>query len=285
MYQHFILTRFNLRLWTKDKNGQQTRTTEWLEKRFKLFETFCLPSIKNQSIHNFKWIVLFDAETPEPYRIRIDAYKKECNAFTPYFIAPKDGRYFARIFQKIVAEQIQPDDIVITTYLDNDDALRYDYIEKIQELATRVEDKTFISFKYGLQYFTQLNIATLVPFMNNHFISLVERNTPLSGIRTVFGYGSHIAIHSYAGTHTLYINQPSQAEWMEVVHETNMDNDIRMTFDTHLITDPHKLQREYGLSLQLSPHPRRIFCSRFLPRAIKEVLRHIRYRIVGRKWE
>lgn len=285
MYRHFILTRFNLRLWTKDKHGQQTRTAEWLEKRFNLFETYCLPSIQNQSVHNFKWIVLFDAETPEPYRTRVYAYEKQCDAFAPYFIAPKEGRYFTRTFQKIVAEQIQPNDIVITTYLDNDDALRYDYIEKVQELAAHVEDKTFISFKYGLQYFTQLNIATLVPFLNNHFISLVERNAPLSSIRTVFGYGSHIAIHSYPGTHTLYVNQPSQAEWIEVVHETNMDNDIRMTFDTHLITDQHKMQREYGLPIQLSPHSRCIFYTRFLPRAFKEILRHIRYRIVGRKWE
>lgn len=64
MIRHFILTRFNLRLWTKDKKQQPTRTSEWLEKRFQLFETFCLPSIKSQSVKNFKWIVLFDESTP-----------------------------------------------------------------------------------------------------------------------------------------------------------------------------------------------------------------------------
>lgn len=40
MYRHYILTRFNLRIWTKDKNGRQTQTDEWLKKRFALFETF-----------------------------------------------------------------------------------------------------------------------------------------------------------------------------------------------------------------------------------------------------
>lgn len=285
MYQHFILTRFNLRLWSKDKHNQQTRTNEWLEKRFRLFETFCLPSVLNQSIHNFKWIVLFDVETPEPYRTRIHTYEKLCNSFQPYFISPQEGRHFTHVFQKIVTSQIKANDIVITTYLDNDDALRYDYIEEVQHLSNQVEDKTFISFKYGLQYFTQLNIATLVPFMNNHFISLIEKYDSSSDIRTVFGYGSHINIHSYQGTHTLYINHPEQAKWIEVVHENNMDNDIRMTFDTRLITDPKKLRQEYGLSIDLSTRSRHIFYTRFLPRAIKEILRHIRYRIVSRKWE
>lgn len=285
MHQHFILTRFNLRLWSKDKRNQPTRTSEWLEKRFKLFETFCLPSIINQSVHKFKWIVLFDAETPEPYRSRIHTYEKQYDFFQPYFINPQEGRFFTRIFQKIITSQVTVNDVVITTYLDNDDALRYDYIEEIQRLSNQVEDKTFISFTYGLQYFTQLNIATLVPFKNNHFISFVEKCTPSSSIRTVFGYGSHIDIHNHLNTHTLYINRPFQAEWIEVVHENNMDNDIRMTFDTHLITDPRKLRQEYGISIDLVTHSRYIFYIRFLPRAIKEILRHIRYRIISRKWE
>lgn len=285
MYRHFILTRFNLRIWTKDKNGKQTQTTEWLEKRFDLFETFCFPSVMNQSVQNFRWIVLFDAETPESFRAKIDAYKQEYPPFTPYFIASQEGRLFVRVFRKIVASQIEVGDTVITTYLDNDDALRYDYMEEIQRLATQVDDKTFISFKYGLQYFTQLNIATLVPFMNNHFISLVEKYEELGRLRTVFGYGSHIAIDSYKGTHTLYVTTPERAEWIEVVHENNMDNDIRMTFDTHLVTDCRKLRQEYGINLSLSPRSRWVFYTRFLSRTVKEVWRHIRYRIVGRKWE
>ena len=65
-YIHYILTRFNVDLynknntkWQKDKNGTNIDPEIWLENRFKLFETYCLPSIINQTSKNFKWIVLF----------------------------------------------------------------------------------------------------------------------------------------------------------------------------------------------------------------------------------
>ena len=38
--QHFILTRFNLLLWNKDKKGSKVRTIKWLEHRFALFEKY-----------------------------------------------------------------------------------------------------------------------------------------------------------------------------------------------------------------------------------------------------
>lgn len=60
-------------------------------------------------------------------------------------------------------QEVKEGDILITTYLDNDDALRNDYVEEIQRLAATTYNKTFIVFKYGLQYFVQLNIATRIP--------------------------------------------------------------------------------------------------------------------------
>lgn len=35
--QHFILTRFNLLIFNKDKKGQKVRSASWLEHRFALF--------------------------------------------------------------------------------------------------------------------------------------------------------------------------------------------------------------------------------------------------------
>ena len=65
---HFILTRFNLRLYPKDKNGNVTLTPEWLEHRFQLFELYTLPSLSAQTCKDFKWIVLIDRETPQEYK-------------------------------------------------------------------------------------------------------------------------------------------------------------------------------------------------------------------------
>ena len=64
MIYHYLLTRFNLALWIEDKNGAAIDREEWLKRRMALFETFCLPSVKNQSCQNFSWILLVDANTP-----------------------------------------------------------------------------------------------------------------------------------------------------------------------------------------------------------------------------
>ncbi len=63
-FKHFVITLFNLKLWTQDKNNVSTRTDEWLEKRFELFENYCLPSLKAQTNKNFVWLCLFDQFTP-----------------------------------------------------------------------------------------------------------------------------------------------------------------------------------------------------------------------------
>lgn len=283
-FSHFILTRFNIRLWSKDKNRQSTQTEEWLKQRFDLFETYCLPSIQRQTRKNFKWIVLFDLDTPAFYKKKIVEYQKECEHLKPCFVSAEDGRYFVRIFKENIVQEVKVGDLLITTYLDNDDALRSDYVEEVQKLASTVYNKTFIVFKYGLQYFVQLNIATRVPYKNNHFMSFVERYTSYSVIRTVFGYGSHINVGHYKGTDVLRVDDKKKAMWIEVIHETNMDNDVKMTFDTCLVTDKNKLIREYGILVELSKFSRRVYFTHFLVRALSEVMRHVRLRIVGRKW-
>lgn len=282
--RYYILTRFNIRLWTKDKKGNPTQTEAWLKKRFDLFEQFCLPSIANQSVKDFKWIVLFDSETPEAYRKKIDEYARKCEQFTPHYVAPTEGRYFVRIFQRIILNDIKLGDWVITTYLDNDDALRYDYVEEVKRLVGQVRNHTFISFKYGIQYFTELNIATRVLYKNNHFLSLVEKYEENVHLRTVMGYGSHIHVGHYKGTEALFIETPENEKWIELVHDTNMDNDVRMTFDTHLITDLKKLKNDFGIKLELSKNSTFIYYTVFLKRTMKEIFRHVWLKIVGRKW-
>ena len=73
MFQHYLITRFNLKKegWDTSKNNIPVLTEEWLERRFKLFETFCFPSVKHQSNQNFTWFVYFDVDTPKVFKDRI----------------------------------------------------------------------------------------------------------------------------------------------------------------------------------------------------------------------
>ena len=283
--EHYILTRFNLRLWTKDKKRNETRTDEWLKQRFELFEKICLPSIMNQTNQTFKWIVLFDSETPEFYKKKIQHYQNICKLFCPCFVEACKSRYFVSVFREEIQKRIEKKtNLLITTYLDNDDALHKNYIEEIQQME--VKRPTFVSYVYGIQYYTELNIATRVPYTNNHFISLAEPlNENQTNFKTVYGYGSHVDINKHKRIETVYIKNPQQDRWIEVIHETNMDNDVKMTFDTKLIKDIDQLKKEYGIDIQLSKCSKNIFYSTFLYRAFKEVFRHIKLKITGRKWD
>jgi len=283
--EHYILTRFNLRLWTKDKKRNETRTDEWLKQRFELFERFCLPSIINQSNQNFQWIVLFDAQTPDCYKKKIKEYEAECKQFCPCFVQPNESRYFVKIFREEIKKRLQQDtDMLITTYMDNDDALHRKYVEEIQQVEYK-GCPTFVSFVYGLQYYTELNIATRIPFFNNHFISLMECLTDNGMFRTVYGYGSHGTVHKVPNTKMILIDNSEQDRWVEVVHKANMDNDVKMTCNTRLIQNYDKLKKEYGIDITLSQNSGIIFLTSFVWRAIKEIIRHIKQRIIPRKWD
>ena len=71
--KHFILTRFNIRLWNQDKFSQSVRSMDWLEQRFEVFEKFCLPSIVGQVCKDFEWIVLVDSMWKSPVCVTPEA--------------------------------------------------------------------------------------------------------------------------------------------------------------------------------------------------------------------
>ena len=71
----FILTRFNLKMWTKNKFNHDVQTEEWLKERFELFEHYCFSSIINQSEKNFIWLCCFDEDTPKEYLQKIQIYR------------------------------------------------------------------------------------------------------------------------------------------------------------------------------------------------------------------
>lgn len=270
----FILTRFNLRLWPADKHKHSTRTDLWLQQRFELFERYCFPSVRNQSVQDFEWIVLFDVETPLPYRKRVESYRQTFTPFTPYLVPATSAPYFARVFQQIIATKVTAGDRVVTVYLDNDDALRFDYLEEVKRLAGLVPDKTFISFAHGLQYVTSLNMATHLSFKTNHFISFVEICQSPEQLRTVFGYGSHMTIEQHKDTHVCYAGNPNRPAWLEVVHTTNVINRAMFRRGTRPVTDANTLRTTFGIDITLSRHPRWKFCTAFLWQVLGRIRRH-----------
>lgn len=272
---HFILTRFNLRYWTEDKNRCPVQTEAWLEDRFTLFETFCLPSIQNQSCQNFRWICLFDNETPQKYKVRIADIEKKYPNFLPYYLDAEMTKEFLPFMKTCIRDNLYSDEqILITTYLDNDDALNYKYIEKVQSTLspTTAREKYVVSFTYGLQYYEEYNIALRIPYKNNHFLSMVEFS--FSDFSTIWSVSHYYVFES--AYKIVCIETKKNPMWMEVIHAHNVDNDTKMTLKQKLICHLD-MKNEFGIEKHIeTKHSVQVFFTHFLKRFINQVWRRMK---------
>ena len=291
--RHFILTRFNLLLWNNDREGNKVRSKSWLCHRFILFERYCLPSIQNQTCKDFTWIVLLDSTTPDAYKVRMVEYQRKCPQLIPVYVEPEKGRYFSEIFRREVVKRVQnvyeisrirkldkssSQQRVLTTYLDNDDALNARYVEDVQRRAIAFNNKTFITYDNGYQLFTDYNYVMWIRHPRNHFMSVVESGN-LTTLKTIYGYGSHYYIEQLEGVKIEHVK--TLPMWCEVIHEKNMDNDayflrakmVKKTDGFGFMFKDSKLR--YGIGLYLF---------RFLPRYTRTYIRRVKYFFVGRHW-
>ena len=277
--QHFILTRFNILLWNKDKEGVPVRSREWLEHRFDLFEKYCLPSIIAQSCKDFVWIVLFDSTTPDIYKKKIELYQSDCPQLVPVYVEPQNGRYFAQIFRREVVKRLSFKRI-ITSYLDNDDALSVRFIEDLQQRVATLLDGTFINYTDGYQFYTDFKYVMQIQYPRNHFMSVVEEGNPAT-LKTIYGYGSHYYIDKIKDIHIEKIKEHPM--WCEVIHEKNMGNDAYFLLCAKMIKDENLLFRKFGLKEKVKSGSC-LYLFRFLPRYFKTLLRRVGYRLYGRHW-
>jgi len=139
-FEHFLLTRFSYRANNASRNvASATRKIDEdplrpdrLELRCKLFECTCLPSVKAQSDQNFKWIIIVDKDLAPEFRSRLDDL---LNGRPNFFVHTYDPEvrtdklewlepYFRR----------DPDPaFVLTTNLDDDDALPRNFVSSVRE--------------------------------------------------------------------------------------------------------------------------------------------------------
>lgn len=220
-FNHFFLTKFNVRSFPDKKPGCDPT---WLENRFKLFDRFCFPSVHNQSNQNFKWLVFFDVETPELFKQKIASYVSKWSNFVPVYLdCPLPYGEFPAEVRAIVRNLIPADcEHLITTWLDNDDAIHKDYVQMIQDNFNHQESET-INFIFGYQL---ANKKLYLDFeLANHFISLVEKYNPNS-FKTCLSR-SHKKLYEVCTSTKKILCKPV---WVEVVHGSNYMNVHRRGF-------------------------------------------------------
>ncbi len=231
-----------------------------------------MPSIIGQTCKNFEWIVLFDSTTLEHFKKKVEKYKKECLQLIPIYVEPQNGRYFAEVFRKEVVKRISAQR-VITTYLDNDDALSIHFVEDLQKRAESLSDGTFINYTDGYQYYTDYRYVMQIHYPRNHFMSVVEAGNPVT-VKTIYGYGSHYYIEKIPGVKIE--NVKNLPMWCEVIHEKNMGNDAYF-LNAKMINESDNqneniLAKNFGLQVEVN-NGVGLYLFRYLPRYFKTFIR------------
>lgn len=209
LFQHVIFTRFNLR----NGFGRKGQVSDdWMAHRCEIFERYCLPSVQSQSCGNFRWLVFFDEATPAVFRKRIECYTG-CSQLTAIF-----ARSFDKHTRRAALDAHLPrsSKYLISTRLDNDDALSTDFVFRIQA-AFRSQRFEFLNVPHGYVWHEQRVFAYAHP--SNAFLTLVERNTD---VQTVY-----CAMHSAAHTKGTVRQLGGGPGWLQVVHGRNVSNRIR----------------------------------------------------------
>lgn len=286
-YSHFLITLFNLRLWDADKHSAPTGTDAWLSARCDLFERYCLPSVAAQKCgHGFTWLVMFDAGTPAAVRRRIEEWRRLCPALTPCFFTADEvkgfhgtpvGRQVKFINAAIAPCLTGSEQWVITTNLDNDDALAVDALERIQHEFERQPRAVVISLVDGWQYFPAMRAAIAMTYPHNHFLSMTEPAAPeLTTIESL----------SHREARRLYTVADLEGApgWLEIVHEGNVSNDMRITsrIGYHVLHGATSLRR-FGIELDFSASSQRRANFRLLGHFFKIAAWRLRRKIFRRR--
>jgi len=211
-----LITRFNLA--TPGREAAWRGAADWLAGRFDLFERYCLPSVRDQTRRDFTWLVLFDDHTPGWARERVaraQAIVPFHAIYTPLF----DGAGWGR-FVRAAIGPAQPGRRVITSNLDNDDALAADYLARLHAAAIGAarQDSFALNVTRGLI----LSGRRLYRYDHpaNAFTTLVEPDA--DPLRTTMSIR-----HNELARHVPVVQVEGRPGWLQVVHGGNVSNRVR----------------------------------------------------------
>jgi hypothetical protein len=206
---HAIVTRFNL-----PSVGVESviRAKEgWLRGRVELFERYCLPSVQAQTNRNFRWIIYFDPESPEWLLTWIEGHRAAGSFVPRYSTEVSRNDLIADISREIGT----PRPMLLTTNLDNDDALAVDFVERLQSIA--------VPAKRSAIYLTRGLIGSANGLYKrqeryNAFCSVIESwSLPVT---------CWVDWHNRLPNMMPVIRLGGAPGWLQVVHDTNVSNRV-----------------------------------------------------------
>lgn len=211
-FTHLVLTRFNTAVGYAP--SAKRLDSGWLRSRLDLFERYCLPSMAAQRKARFRWLVFCDHQSPEWFRETMASFEP---LITPFYV---DGWLTdARVARILSEAKLVEKPYLITTRLDNDDALACEHLATVQS-AFREQEREFVEFPVGMQFFRG-HLYTVV-WPSNPFLSLIEKVGYGNGFTTVCCV-RHDRVRSAGKIRTL-VRRP---QWLQVLHGDNLGNTLR----------------------------------------------------------
>jgi hypothetical protein len=211
-FTHLVLTRFNTAVGYAP--SAKRLDSAWLQSRLSLFERYCLPSMAAQRDAAFQWIVFCDAGSPQWFHDKMASFEP---LLKPMYI---DGWLTdERIAGSLDAAGLVSAPYLITTRLDNDDALARGHLSMVQAEFEQ-QEREFLEFPVGIQSFR--GHLYNVFWHSNPFLSLIEKVKRANRFTTVCCV-RHDRVRT-AGKIRSLVRPP---QWLQLIHGENIGNSLR----------------------------------------------------------
>lgn len=210
---HLLLTRFNVRHPELEGDAESRGLEQnWLRHRTPLFESLCAPSVAGQTERNFKWLVFVHPDTPRDFLVRIQAAIAGARGTLVRVPEASPDSVLEHI------GSVSTGDIVLTSRLDNDDALSRSHVERLQRASGPLPFAANFPWGYQLR---RDGTVRLSRHLSNPFIGYFERvgSVPL---QTVWGFN-----HRQLPPHAALIQLGRSPAWLVSIHDRNIANPQR----------------------------------------------------------
>jgi hypothetical protein len=184
-FTHYLISRFNIRVKTYGPEPLDSSAIDpfYIQQRLKLFEDYCLPSVRSQVSKNFSWLIYFDVDTDPQLLNRV---QQITGSEIPVLLirVPDFEGMLSDLRERI---RVLTTPYVLTTRLDNDDLISENFIAAVQRHFIKT-DGLVINFTRGFEI--DLNRHYIKKWNDrpkNQFITLMEKRGSEKAL-TIYGF-------------------------------------------------------------------------------------------------
>jgi hypothetical protein len=227
-FVHVLTTRFNVRA----REDSPPASDAWLRDRLALFDRFTVATIRTQTVRPDAWLVFLDAASPDWFVSEIKRRMPD-GGFTPVWL---DGVFGPDAVVSAIREAgLDAAEYLVTTRVDNDDAVGRRFIETIQSAVSPRAGRYFINLSHGAQYGGEAIYRCTD--LSNAFITCVEG--PTVERRSVW-----IDQHGHLVLHGDLVQVRCPPLWLQIVHGANLGNSL-----TGIRSEPKSVLKAFDLQL------------------------------------